>query len=276
MRISFSTATFYHRGLAYSARLARDAGFDGVELAIGLESLFRRPRDLARAARDLGAPILTVHPPFVPLPGWPRGIVDRLDRLVDITLEVGAPVLVLHAPLLRHEESPRTYAYTRLIERAQVRAGGKLRICLESLQYSQRPHQRYLLDDLATLVRFAQARGCGITFDTTHAGANGEDLLADYEIARPALGNIHLSDSIWRDGQMRTHVPPGEGALPLRAFLSALARDGYDGPLTLEVRPKYVGYFGRARQLRRMADSLAFVRGAVAERPAQPAGETHA
>lgn len=276
MRISLSTATFYHRSLAYSARLALDAGFDGVELAIGPEHLVRSAAGLARAARDLGAPILSVHPPFVPLPGWPRHLADRVDRLVDTTREAGAAVLVLHAPLLRREDSPRARAYTRVIERAQARAGGELRICLESLQYSQRPHQHYLLDDLATLVRFAQARGCGVTFDTTHAGANGEDLLADYDLVRPALGNVHLSDAIWRDGRMRTHVPPGEGALPLRAFLAALARDGYDGPVTLEVRPKYVGYVGRPRQLRRMRGFLALVRGALADGLAEPASETSA
>lgn len=276
MRISLSTATFYHRSLAYSARLARDADFDGVELAIGPEYLFRRPAGLARVAHDLGTPILSVHPPFVPLPGWPLRLADHLDRLVDTTLEAGAPVLVLHAPLLRREDSPGTRAYARAIERARARADGKLRICIESLQYSQRPHVRYLFDDLATLVRFARERGCGVTFDTTHAGANGEDLLTDYEIVRPALGNVHLSDAIWRDDRMRTHVPPGEGALPLRAFLSALARDGYDGPVTLEVRPNYVGYFGRPRHLRRMRGFHAFVRGAVADGLAEPATETHA
>lgn len=276
MRISFSTATFYHRSLGYSARLARDAGFDGVELAIGPEYLLKKPKYWADTASEIGAPILSVHPPFFPLPGWPRRIADRLDLLVDITREVGAPVLVLHAPLLRREDSPRARAYTRLLEHALARADGKLRICIESLQYSQRPQQRYLLDDLATLVRFAQERGCGVTFDTTHAGANGEDLLADYAIVRPALGNVHLSDSIWREGRMRTHVPPGEGALPLRAFLAALAHDRYAGPVTFEVRPKYVGLLGRARQARRMRGFLAFVRGAAIEPQATPASETRA
>jgi sugar phosphate isomerase/epimerase len=35
MRISFSTGTFYHRPLAYSLRLARALGYDGVEYVVG-------------------------------------------------------------------------------------------------------------------------------------------------------------------------------------------------------------------------------------------------
>ncbi len=274
MRISFSTATFYHRSFAYSARIAREAGFDGVELAVGPEYLIKKPKDWARIARDLGIPILTVHPPFVPVPGWPTHVIDRLNTLVDITQEVGAEILVLHAPLYRREDSRQARAYTRLLEHALARADGKVHICIESLQYSQRTHQRYFLDDLATLVRFAQERGCGVTFDTTHAGANGEDLLADYAMIRPALGNVHLSDTQWHDGHTHTHMPPGEGALPLRAFLAELARDGYAGPVTFEVHPKHVGYLGRARQTRRMRDFLAFVRDAAAEAQSAPVGET--
>ena len=48
MRISFSTATFYARSLAYSLRLARDAGFDGVELALGVGYQLTGPQHYLR------------------------------------------------------------------------------------------------------------------------------------------------------------------------------------------------------------------------------------
>ena len=44
MRISFSTATFYACSLGYSLRLARDVGFDGVELALGVGYQLRGPQ----------------------------------------------------------------------------------------------------------------------------------------------------------------------------------------------------------------------------------------
>lgn len=145
-------------------------------------------------------------------------------------------------------------------------------IGLESSQYNKRT-RRYYLDDLANLTSFAQAQGCGVTLDTCHAGANGQDILACYEIVRPALVNVHLSDVVWRNGKPRTHRLPGEGELPLRAFLAALARDGYDGLITLEIHPREVGLLNRARAARRLRQAAEFVRTAIAS-PARPAPET--
>jgi hypothetical protein len=55
MRISFSTGTFYQRGLGYSLGLAGEAGYDGVELALGPELSFRGVRGLQRTAHDYPA-----------------------------------------------------------------------------------------------------------------------------------------------------------------------------------------------------------------------------
>ncbi len=148
---------------------------------------------------------------------------------------------------------------------------GAVQLGLESNQYNLRT-RRYLFDDLAALTRFAQERDCSVTFDTCHAGANGEDILACYEIVRPVLRNIHLSDVRWRSGLPYTHIMPGEGDLPLDAFLAALARDGYDGLVTLEMRPQEVGWFGRARHVQRMRQALEYVRAAAGQRVPSPSG----
>ena len=263
MRISFSTATFYHRGLRYSLRLAREAGYDGVEHALGHEYMLGGPEAVERAVALEGVPVLSVHPPFLPLPGWPRHLAKRVQRLAAVTRDLHAEVLVLHPPFLRGEASPRARGYTWLLGLAREVGGPGMRVCIESVEYRKREH-RYLLDDLEVLVRFAQERDCGVTFDTCHAGANGQDLMQCYEIVRPALGNIHLSDVAWHAGGPRTHVLPGEGSLPLRQFLTALARDGYDGLITIEVHPREVGLFGHDRHMQRLKQALNLVRGALA------------
>ena len=262
MRISFSTATFYHRGLRYSLGLARDLGFDGVELALGWDYMLRGLPSIERAVRRAHGAVNSVHPPFLPLPGWPRDVALRLRHLAEATRDLGASVLVLHTALLRGEDSPRARWYTRLIEQTQAIAGEGVRICLENNDYHKRS-QRYLLDDLETLVRFATARGCGVTFDTCHAGANGEDLLRSYEIVRPVLGNVHLSDILLNEDGLKRHVAPGTGILPLRQFLSVLADDGYDGLITLELHPSQVGLFGRVRHSETLRRALEFVHDAI-------------
>jgi sugar phosphate isomerase/epimerase len=263
MRVSLSTGTFYHRSLGYSLGLARDAGFDGIELVLGLDYVLRGPEPYARALRTSGVPVLSVHPPFYPFPGWPMRVSKRMMHVTSAARKLGAELAVAHVPAIDTGDTPRAERYIRALRLGQ-RAGSPVPLTLESTQYNKR-ERRFLLDDLGELVRFAQEHDCGVTFDTCHAGANGQDLLACYETVRPVLRNVHLSDVIWRDGQPRTHVLPGAGELHLERFLAALAADGYDGLITMEIHPREVGLFGRQRHIAHLRKAVQFVRAASAQ-----------
>jgi sugar phosphate isomerase/epimerase len=270
MRISFSTATYYHLPLDYSLRLARDLGYDGVEWVVSPGYLLNGLQSVQAAFRATGARALSIHPPLYPFPGWPRRAAPIVARLGALSRRLGAELFVVHTPLLTSLQSPRALAYSEALSLGQLAGGPDVRVGIENSQYiKRRMRRRYLLDDLGTLARFCQERDCGITFDTCHAGANGENLLGAYAIVKPALRNIHLSDVIWRDGRPRTHRLPGEGELPLDAFLAALARDDYDGLVTIETHPLHSGPFNRARAERRLGQALEFVRKHTA-RPAAP------
>ncbi len=271
MRMSLSTGTFYHRSFIYSLRAARAAGCDGVELVLGPGYLLRGAGSLERAVARTGVPVLSVHPPLRPLPGWPHETDARVCRLVEVTQRLGAPICVVHAGMYSSETSPRARRFEAALALGQQSARGAVRITIENSQVTGR-RQRWVLDDLPTLVRFAQDGGYGITLDTCHSGANGEDLLATYELMRPVLRNIHLSDMRWHDGEPKTHLVPGEGTLPLRALLARLADDGYDGMVTLELHPMAVGLFGRAHAVGRLTQAVAYVREAMSRTLRPPAG----
>jgi sugar phosphate isomerase/epimerase len=267
MRISFSTGTFYHRPLAFSLRLARTLGYDGVEYVVGPDYFLSGVEPLLRAIADSATPALSVHPPFhalttLPITNWPRQGGWAWPRTTALGRELGAELAVTHTVFLAGPHVPRMARYQAALRMGRE-AGGGLALTIESNQYNRRG-KRFLFDDLQRLVDFAREQECGVTFDTCHAGANGEDLLACYEIVRPALRNVHLSDVIWRGGRPRTHIMPGEGALPLRQFLARLAADGYDGLVTLEIHPLQVGMLSAARAKRRMGQALQFVRSAIA------------
>lgn len=263
MRISFSTATFYANTLPYSLRLARDAGYDGVELALGIGYQLGGPRPYLRAIRAIGVPVLSVHPPFLRLRagGWPMAVSRRMTSLTTVAHLLDAPVCVSHVPSMRARNSRRDQFFARAIHLGYESVPGNVTITLESTQYSGRPP--LLLDDLSALVDYARDHHCGITLDTCHVGANDDDLLAAYEVVRPLLRNVHLSDARRIGEHMRTHVMPGEGELPLRELLTHMARDGYDGLITMELHPREVGLAGRGRQLRRLRQALDFVRAAI-------------
>ncbi len=107
MRISFSTGTFYHRGLGYSLGLAREIGYDGVELALGPEYTLRGAQYLARTLEQYNVPALSVHPPFRGLPWWPSRATQVIPLLADISRQLNAELAVVHTPLVRAEDSPR-------------------------------------------------------------------------------------------------------------------------------------------------------------------------
>ncbi len=269
MRLSFSTGTFYHRSLDYNLRLARDLGFDGVELAIGPEAFYVGVTPLRRAIEQVGLPVLSVHQPFVRMPGWPRKSPQRIPRMMALARAVGAELVVVHPVPFGHPDSLRNAYFSEGIRRGVAEGAGQVTLTIENNQYNRSKRMAYL-DHLRRLVNYAQTRGCGLTFDTCHAGACREDLLLDYDIARPLLRNVHLNDLIWRNGEPHTHRIPGEGALNLRPLLQRMARDEYDGLVTVELHPREIGLRGRAGAERALGRSLDFMRSAIAESaPAQ-------
>lgn len=264
MRISFSTGTYYHRSLSYSLHLARELGFDGVEWVVTPGYLLQGLAAVQRAFGDAGVRPLSVHPPFLPFPGWGNTVGRRTTRLGALARHLGAELFVVHTPNIRSFQSIRAQEYETALDLGHMAGGAHVGIAVESGQYvlrSGRPRRRaWLLDDLRTLVAVCERHGCGITLDTCHVGANGEDLLDAYTLVRPLLRNIHLSDVIWRDGRPVTHQMPGEGELPLARLLRRLADDDYSGLVTIEIHPLQAGTFNLAHTERRLGQALAFVR----------------
>jgi sugar phosphate isomerase/epimerase len=131
------------------------------------------------------------------------------------------------------------------------------------------------MDDVDTLLRFVEDQGeqVGITLDTAHTGANGDDLLELYARVRPRLRNIHLSDWVLSEERHHTHLMPGKGTLPLAEFFGALTRDAYAGLVTLEVSPIHLHAWSLRRGRKSLAESVATVRGYLRAAERQPQSE---
>ncbi len=277
MRYSFSTGTLYPLPLATSLRLARDLGYDGVELALGPEALYLGEAPLLRAIERIGVPVLSVHPPFTSLPGWPRWPSQRLPRVVRMARALGAELAVTHTLNFYDPDSPRNAHLSQAIRLGHVAGEGRVALTIENSQYTSRlarGHMAYL-DHTQRLINYARTRDCGLTYDTCHAGASHEDVLLTGELMRPLLRNVHLNDMTWRDHRPRTHLTPGDGELPLRELLQRLVASGYTGLVTVELHPREIGWWGiggyrRAERL--LGRALAFMRRAVSEaaHPGEP------
>lgn len=261
MKISFSTASFYHLPLGFAARQARALGFDGVEVVAGPDSLLRGERRTQALFAKLGVKPLSFHPPLFPMPGWPRTHQQSVIKTVEMARRLGCELAVIHTTDAFVEGNPRWRAYAQALKIALAAPGPPLIVGVELAQKTVRKRP-LAMDDLAAVLRFVEDQGeqVGITLDTAHTGANGEDLLELYARVRSRLRNIHLSDWIIRGGKPRTHLVPGEGALNLPAFLRTLAQDGYSGLVTLEISPYHLHAWSLRQGRERLAQSLAYVR----------------
>ena len=109
------------------------------------------------------------------------------------------------------------------------------------------------------IAKFAVSNDIYVTFDTTHIGTTGINLLEAYAVFRNAIANIHLSDY---DGKSQ-HLLPGTGYLPLEKLLTQVKRDGYNGTITLETCPAAMEHENKARAAQNAEAGLKYIKNAL-------------
>jgi sugar phosphate isomerase/epimerase len=255
--VVFSTGSLYPFGLERVYSWAAEAGFDGVEIMMD-ESWDTHQRAYLEHLSDLhGLMILALHPPLH-RGAWNLGPDETLVRVARLARRLDVPVVVAHPPPLgrpleRWTAGPLRDARDQGVsvavenmprdESRRVFSIGRYRSC-------------YLPEHLS---------GLGdVTLDTSHVGASKVDLIRAYSALAGQLRHVHLSDSDLTGGDQ--HRLPGKGRLPLRPFLSALARSDYPGVVSLELKPWPLGAPDPETILERMRGALEFARGALADK----------
>lgn len=271
--IALSTGSLYSYGMARVFELAAQAGYDGIEVLVDHRWDTRQPAYLRRLAADYGLPIVAVHSPFVAeVPGWPDDQLGRLKCAVTLAQELGVSLVVTHLPFRLHAIAghwhgyrprrfflpvpfPRREPYCHFLQDglAELEAETGITVAIENM-----PSKRFLglkingywFNSPVELEHFPH-----LTLDTTHLGTWGLDPLAVYERLRERVVHVHLSNY---DG--REHRSPPDGHLPLAGLLRALARDGYQGVVTVEICPEAMDAGDEAMCLAALRRALAFCR----------------
>lgn len=274
MKLSLSTGTLYPYPLPLVFRWAQAAGFDGVELSVNPEAIVRGGQAVRQLADAEGVEILSVHPTVVPLPGW-RERHGGMGPTIRLAEEAGAGVVVMHIPRSKSMNEEEGLAFRQRIEAWQTRLSGSgPRLAVENKAIRSAVHREYALSPLRRLRAFADRYDLGLVLDTTHAGTADEDLLDARRTFNGRLVNVHLSDMggkvplarlPWAQALLGEHRFPGAGDLPLTNLLAHLAREGYTGPVTLEVNPHEVYAWWPPAVRRRLAQAVAWMKTATEE-----------
>lgn len=236
MRISLSTGTLFTFPLGKVMTIAREAGFDGVELIVNQDFQKVNCRTLIRELAEI-LPINSMHAPFMPLDGWGSPI-DSLKRCVELSADCGIPLVNFHPPSwMGFELGFWRWLYRVMDFQREVGQGGVI-VALENMPWvgkrvRMNPH---ILSSTAKFIDFIQERNLYMTFDTTHMGSGKANFINDFYLCYNSgrIRNIHFSDY----GHGREHLLPGHGILPLTRFLNHLRSTGYNDTLTLELSPE--------------------------------------
>ena len=98
--VGLSTASVWPLKAGAAFELAAELGYDGVEVMVWADPISQDPMALRRRSERTGVPVLAVHAPCLLITQrvWSPRPEERLRRSVRAALELGAPTVVIHPP----------------------------------------------------------------------------------------------------------------------------------------------------------------------------------
>lgn len=232
--IGMSTSCNFPMGVEESFRLARLAGYDGLEVMVTNDPVTQDASALRALSERYSMPILAIHAPVLLLTTfvWGRDPQVKLERSGELAAEVGASTVVVHPPF--RWQSGYAQNFERIVGATSAKTG--VGIAVENMfpwkvggknlkAYAPSPDPLDM--DVAEM-----------TLDFSHASLTGRDSL-EYAMAMgDRLRHIHLCDgtrSVDEGNVYDEHLVPGHGTEPVAETLRYLAERHWSGQVIAEV-----------------------------------------
>lgn len=234
MKLIFSAGSLYTQPTPKVFELARDVGFDGMEIIVNHDFRGRNQVNYLRTLSEI-LPIYSMHAPFFEIDGW-GGKIDQLKICADLALEAGVPLINFHPPSWLGLEL-KFWRWLKRIDDFQADLGqNRVVITMENMPCMPKSKiNPYMLSAPEKMTAFLKEHNLFLTFDTAHCGSMHTSFINDFYhyYGSGRMRSIHFSD--YANGE--EHLMPGHGGLPLTRFLNHLRETGYDHSLVLELSP---------------------------------------
>ena len=227
------------RSLDDIARLRR-AGFDFGEIAIANAGARRMCWETGIINGGMGKFFLMAHGPLEGNPNdagslWNRYI-PNLMATVDTLNRMSIRSLNIHLLLDRRIVSSLVLTEKIRALKEIVEYGRKNSVAINMENLSE------TAEDLEPVIN--EVPSLGLTLDVGHANLGGSEnkSIAIIEKFGKLIRHVHLHDN--RGGQSKDddlHLPIGSGTVDFPAIMTSLLSVGYDGTMTLEVKPEDQG-----------------------------------
>ena len=239
-RIAFSTVAL-SGSFGSKVKALRQAGFRATELwARDLFEHYEGPEVALRILQDEGMQVSALQAirHFEGcLPNERAWKLDIARRIMDLANLVGAPMVTLAANSQASARGVMSCLVDDLGELAREAQSRGLRIAYEPVAWAPHvSHWRHALE----LVEAVDSPALGLQLDVFHAFVCGDTQVAVGEIALNRLFLVEVCDLVPLripaiEVSRNYRLLPGEGMMPLEAFLSDLQRTGYAGDMVVEV-----------------------------------------
>ncbi|MGL3608085.1 bifunctional sugar phosphate isomerase/epimerase/4-hydroxyphenylpyruvate dioxygenase family protein [Rhizobium sp. G187] len=240
MKTSIATVSISGEFEEKLSAIAR-AGFDAIEIFENDFLAFdRSPADVGKMVRDHGLTV-SLFQPFRDFEGMPEPFrsrnFDRAERKFDLMAELGTDLMLIcsnTSPVSLGGIDRAAADFAELGERAAKRG---LRVGYEALAWGRHIHDHR---DAWEIVRRADHKNIGLILDSFHTLARKIEVNSIRSIPGDRIFIVQLADApliemdlLYWSRHFRNM--PGEGDLPVAAFMQAVAATGYDGFLSLEI-----------------------------------------
>ncbi|KOX13091.1 hypothetical protein ADK67_44875 [Saccharothrix sp. NRRL B-16348] len=255
--VGLSTAAVWPQPAGAAFEAAAELGYDGVELMVWADPVSQDVRAVERLSKRYAMPVLAVHAPCLLISQrvWSPDPAERLRRSVRAAADLGARTVVLHPPFVWQ----RRYAegFADLVASLEDDSG--VAIAVENMFPVRRPLGRGRSVQVTAFRPSIDPTDVGhrnYTLDLSHASAAHVDTMELAKRMGDGLTHVHLADG---SGLPKDeHLVPGRGTEPCAELLSHLTRTGFTGQVVLEVNTRRARTAAERSEL--LAESLLFAR----------------
>jgi len=222
--LTLSTSSLYKYGLPRVFEFAKEFGYEAIELVIDPNFFDTYQEEyLKEIIKKFQIPIVGLSTPKVTSKAKTVKTALRLAEKLNI------PNLVVRPPFFTD------FRFTGWFKRELPKLQNRTKVNISVLNVPVGKSfllPRFALGNINELKRFSH-----ICLDTSHLVSRKIDLMRVYHSFKDRLSFVHLSN--WHKGN--EHWMPNEGILPLESFLTKLAKDGYQGPISLKLNLENAG-----------------------------------
>jgi sugar phosphate isomerase/epimerase len=272
IKVGLSTASVYplrtEAAFEYAARL----GYDGVELMVWAETISQDIDAIASMSQRYGVPVLALHAPCLLISQrvWGANPIPKLDRSVRAAEELGAQTVVIHPPF----RWQRRYADGFSDQVAELEESSDVIVAVENM-FPFRADRFFggTQASIERMRKRGGRPGPGIsafapsydplegnhahyTLDLSHTATAGTDALDMARRMGSGLSHLHLTDG--SGAYIDEHLVPGRGTQPTVEVCEMLAASDFSGHVILEITTS--GVRTEAEREALLQESLDFAR----------------